>query len=321
MPNVPFIRYGGNFMIPQPFAIRQVRAFGFAVTGDAVKMQALCDKTLNLAPDTRYRVLSPTVLITFMRMERLTSTQPAAAALGAFSETELNVAMFLAAEEKDGPFWLPKRLVWNMPYLWLDSNHAMIAGREIYGFPKNYGSVAMPLAEGEMADFSVTSEVLHRFGPQQRGTILPIATVRRTDAAALEFDRPFADAAGAFGEFADEFLGLTAPLTFVAASLADLTAEHLMNLTFMGQLPSILDGSRACYQGIAEASAVPVAMRGAGLLSGDYEIKIPYHDSVPWAHELGLVANPADALLTPHAGFHLDMDFDLTAGREIWTAT
>ena len=34
-----------------------------------------------------------------------------------------------------------------------------------------------------------------------------------------------------------------------------------------------------------------------------------------------LVATKTDALLTPHAGFHLDMDFDLTAGREIWTAT
>ena len=321
MPNVPLIRYGGNFMIPQPFAIRQVRAYGFAVTGDAAKMQALCDKTLNLAPDTRYQVLSSTVLITFMRMERLTSTQPAAAALGTFSETELNVSVFLAAEEKFGPVWLPKRLVWNMPYLWLDSSHAMIAGREIYGFPKNYGSVSMPLAEGERADFSARSEVLHRFGPQQQGAILPIANVRRTDATALAFERPFDEVAGAFGDFVEAVIGITEPFTFIAASLGNLTAEHLLNLTFLCQLPSIVDGSRACYQGIAEASAVPVAVRGAGLLSGDYEIAIPYHDSVPWAYELGLVATKTDALLTPHAGFHLDMDFDLTAGREIWTAT
>ena len=136
MPHVPLIRYAGNAIVPQPFAIRQARACGFAVEGDRAKMQALCDKTLNLAPATRYRVLSSTVLITFMRMERLASTQPAAAACGSFAETELNVSLLLAAEEKHGPVWLPHRLVWNMPYLWLDSSSAMIAGRDIYGFPK-----------------------------------------------------------------------------------------------------------------------------------------------------------------------------------------
>ena len=54
---------------------------------------------------------------------------------------------------------------------------------------------------------------------------------------------------------------------------------------------------------------------------GDYEIAIPHHDSAPWAQELGLAPGAADVLLKPHAGFHLDVDFDLTAGREIWTAT
>lgn len=321
MPNVPLIRYGGNFIVPQPFVIRQVRAFGFAVEGDRAKMQALCDQTLNLAHHTRYRVLSSTVLITFMRMERLTSTQPAAAARGSFAETELNVSIFLTAEEKAGPLWLPKRLVWNMPYLWIDSNQAMIAGREIYGFPKQYGSVAMPLGEGAKAEFSATGEVLHRFAPAARAENLPVVTARRTDAAALEFERPFAAVAGMAGEFVQEVMRITDPFLFLAASLADLTAEHLLNLVFLGQLPSIVDGSRASYQEIAEASSVPQGFRGGGFLAGDYEIKIPHHDSVPWAQELGLAAGPADVTLQPHAAFHLDVDFDLTAGREIWTAT
>ena len=321
MPNVPLIRYGGNSIVPQPFSIRQVRAFGFAVDGDRAKMQALCDKTLNLAPDTRYRVLSSTVLITFMRMELLTSTQPAAAAHGTFSETELNVSILLAAEEKHGPIWLPARLVWNMPYLWLDSSGAMIAGRDIYGFPKQYGSVAMPRGEGERAEFSARGEVLHRFAPTTRAAILPIATARRTDAAALEFERPFAQVAGAARGFVDEVMRLTDPFLFLGASLADLTAEHLLNLVFLCQFPSIVDGSRASYQAIAEASSLPRAFRGGGFLRGDYEIAIPHHDSAPWAQELGLAPGAADVLLKPHAGFHLDVDFDLTAGREIWTAT
>ena len=321
MPHVPFIRYGGNFVVQQPFVIRQTQAFGFAVDGDRDRLQALCDKTLNLAPTTRYTVLSSTVLVAFMRMDRLCSTVPASAACGTFTERELNISILLAAEEKVGPVWLPARLVWHMPYLWLDSSNALIAGRDIYGFPKQYGGIAMPSREGEPAEFRATGEVLPCFAPQTHACIEPIATARRTDAPTLEFAAPFAEIAGAAGAFVREVMRLTDPLLFLGASLADLTAEHLLNLVFLRQLPSIVDGSRACYQAIAEASSLPRGFHGGGFLRGDYALEIPHHDSAPWAYELGIAARPAAVAVQPHAAFHLDVDFELSAGREIWTAS
>lgn len=321
MPNVPFIQYAGNSIVGNPFSMRQVKAFGFAVDADHARLQSLIDRTLNLAPKTRYKVLSPTVLITYMRMARLASTQPAEAARGSFSENELNIAMLLAVEEKAGLFWLPKRLAWHMPYLWLDSSNAMIAGRDIYGFPKQYGTLAIPSAEGDKAEFSAASEVLHRFNPATLAAILPIAIARRTDAATLAFERPFAQIAGAAEAFVREALRITDPLLFIGASLANLTADDLLNLAFLRQLPRIEDSTRACHQSIAEASSLPLAFRGGGFLSGDYEIEIPHHDSVPWAQEIGIAPGAADVRVKPHAGFHLDIDFELTAGREIWTAT
>lgn len=321
MPSVPFIRYAGNALVQQPFAIRQVTALGFAVEGDIDRLQALCDKTLNLASHTRYRVLSSTVLITFMRMARLSSQLPPEAEHGSYRETELNVSLFLAAEEKSFLGWRPARLVWHMPYLWLDSSAALIAGRDAYGFPKQYGTVAMPLAEGQKAEFSVTGEVLHRFAPSAQASLQPIITARRTDAPTLEFEGPFGQVAETAEAFFRQTLRITEPLLFIGASLADLTAEHLLNLVFLRQLPDIADGSRACYQSIAEASSLPRAFRSGGFLRGDYEITIPHHDSVPWAQELGLAPGAGNVTLHPHSAFHLDIDFDLTAGREIWTAT
>lgn len=321
MPSVPRISYGGNFLVQQPFAIRQAQAFGFAVDGDRDRLQALCDRCLNLSPTTRYRVVSSTVLVSFLRMGRLAAALPPGAALGAFAETELNVAILLAVEEKHALGWQPARLAWHMPYLWLDSSQALIAGREIYGFPKQYGTIALPSAEGDPAEFSAAGEVLHRFGPTAQAATWPIAQVRRTDAAALEFARPFAQVAGVVGGFMQEVMRITDPLLFLGASLADLTAEHLLNLVLLRQLPSIADGSRACFQQIAEASSQPQALRGGGFLGGAFALEIPYHDSAPWGYELGLAASRADATLQPHAAFHLDFDFDLTAGREIWTAT
>lgn len=321
MPNVPFIRYGGNFFVQQPFVIRQAQTFGFAVDGDRDRLQALCDRTLNLSPSTRYTVVSSTVLVAFMRMARLCSAVPAAAACGSFTERELNISILLAAEEKVGPVWLPARLVWHMPYLWLDSSHAMTAGRDIYGFPKQYGSIAMPSREGEPAEFRATGEVLPCFAPQTHACTESLATARRTDAPTLEFADPFAEIAGAAGAFVREVMRITDPLLFLGASLADLAAEHLLNLVFLRQLPSIVDGSRACYQAIAEASSLPRALHGGGFLRGDYALEIPHHDSAPWAYELGIAARPAAVAVQPHAAFHLDVDFELSAGREIWTAS
>lgn len=321
MPDIPFICYGGNFVVQQPFVVRRAQTFAFALDGNRDRLQALCDKTLNLSPTTRYTVVSSTVLAAFMRMERLCSGVPASAACGMFTERELNVSILLAAEEKVGPVWLPARLVWHMPYLWLDSSNAMIAGRDIYGFPKQFGSIAMPSREGEPAEFCATGEVLPRFAPQTHASIEPIATLRRTDAATVEFAEPFAEIAGAAGAFVQEVMRVTDPLLFLGAGLADLAAENLLNLVFLRQLPSIVDGSRACFQSIVEASSLPRELRDGGFLRGDYVMEIPHHDSAPWAYELGIAALPEKVTVQPHAAFHLDLDFDLSPGREIWTAT
>ena len=159
MPNVPFVRYGGNFVV------QQAQVFGLALDGDRDRLQALCDKTLNLSPTTRCTGVPSTVLVAFMRMDRLCSGVPASAACGTFTERELNISILLAAEEKVGPLWLPSRLVWPMPYLWLDSSNALIAGRDSYGFPKQFGSIAMPIDGRTRVAFVLGYPVEHSLSP------------------------------------------------------------------------------------------------------------------------------------------------------------
>jgi len=322
MASIPYIRYGGNFLARQPYAIGGVTGYGFGADGDLAKMQALVDRTLNLSPDTRYRVLSKTVFITFFRMNRLVSTVPEDAAKGYFSETELNFTLLLAAERKVGAVFLPERLVWHMPYLWVDSNQAMIAGRDVYGFPKQYGTVTMPLAPGQPALFSAAGEVLHTFDPQSQGAVYPIVHARRTDAPTLELDSPLGAIEAAVAKFLAEAVRISNPLLFAGTALADLTAKHLLALVFLRQLPSIVDADCACYQSIAEASYDLTQFHGAGFLKGDYEVEIYKHDSVPIAEELGFAATDAagNARLKPHCSYFAGIDFTFNQAQEIWTA-
>ena len=321
MASVPYIRYGGNFLLRQPYAIGGVTGYGFGADGDLEKMQALCDKTLNISGDTCYRVISRTVFITFFRMTHLVSTIPADAAKGIFSETELNITLLLAAGKMIGPIFVPHRLVWHMPYLWVDSNEAMIAGRDVYGFPKQYGAVTMPLAEGQPADFSLSGEFLHRFCPQAQSSAQTIIRARRTDSALLEFQSPMESVETAAAEFLKEAVRVSNPLLFAGTALADLTHEHLLALVFLRQLPSIMNGDLACYQSIAETSFDLTKFTGAGFLKGDYEVEIFRQDSAPIAAELGFATNAdGDALIHPHVSYFADIDFTFNQATEIWVA-
>ena len=321
MASVPYIRYGGNFLLRQPYAIGGVTGYGFGVDGDIAKMQALCDKTLNLSGDTCYRVVSKTVFITFFRMNHLASTIPADAAKGYLCETELNFALLLAAGKMMGPLFIPDRLVWHMPYLWLDSSHAMIAGRDVYGFPKQYGTITMPLKEGQPAVFSATGEVLQNFSPQTEGTVQTIVSARRTDADTLQFQGAFEGAESAFAEFLREAVRIPDPLLFAGSVLADLTHRHFLALVFLRQLPSIVNGDLACYQSIAEASYDLTKFNGAGFLQGEYEVDIFKADSVPIAVELGFATDAAgNARLKPHVFYFAEIDFTFNQASEIWVA-
>jgi len=321
MASVPYIRYGGNFLLRQPYAIGGVTGYGFGVDGDIAKMQALCDKTLNLSAETHYRVVSQTVFITFFRMNHLASTIPCDAAKGYLCETELNITLLLAAGKMIGPVFIPNRLVWHMPYLWLDSSHAMIAGRDVYGFPKNYGDISMPLKAGQPAVFRAAAEVLHNFSPQTEGTVQTIVSARRTDADTLQFQGAFQTVESAAAEFLREAVRIPDPLLFAGSALADLTQQHFLALVFLRQLPSIVNGDLACYQSIAEASYDLTKFNGAGFLQGEYEVEIFKQDSVPIAVELGFATDAAgNARLKPHVSYFAEIDFTFNQASEIWVA-
>ena len=323
MASVPLIRYGGNSIVQQPYAIQQVRGCGFSVDGDHARMQALCDRTLNLpGSPVRYRVLSKSVLLTFMHMGRLIPTLPPDDAKGFFIENELNVTMLLAAGREIGEVFIPNRLVWYMPYLWLDSSEAMIAGRDVYGFPKHYGEIAMPPAEGRPALFEAVGEVLHTFSAATPATLEPILRARRTDATAFEHEPALLAFDDAIRTLFWQAISIEDPVLFTWTVGRNLTKPDWLKLVFLRQLVSISDGTRACYQSVAEAPFHLTRFGGAGFLRGAYEVEIFPHASVPFAAELG-IASPGSSriLLNPRTSFFVDIDFILDAGQEIWVTT
>lgn len=309
--------YGGNFILPHPYMIEQMSGYGVAVAGDAFKMQELCNRTLNCnGKHLRYFVIAPTVLFTFMRMGSLCSADAPDSEHGFFTEQELNVTMLLAAIDGSGI-----RLVWYMPYLWLDSGAALISGRDIYGFPKQLATVTMPAGPGDLAEMAVKGEVLHRFEPVQAGN-MNIVTVRRTDAPQLDILTSAAGVVDALNMLLGSVLGnIDASFLPPGSFLPDINLNNL-RMAWMRQLPSIANFKQACFRSVVEAPFGVTAFRDAGLLAGFYEIEIPKHDSVGIADELGFPADAnGDVRMPALAAYHLSFDFKLGTGQELWVET
>jgi hypothetical protein len=319
----PYITYGGNPMLSQPYTIERVTGYGFSLDGDRKKMQALCDRTLNHNPKVRYRVATSTVLFNFLDLRELRSTIPADARKGFNREKELNVALLLVAEERNWfGSWRPRRLVWHFPYLWVDSGPVMIAGREVYGYAKEAGVITMPGAFGEQARFSGEGEVFHTFAPATPSTVLPIINARRVDGDTLKAARPWETLAEATAGFLEEIMDADLPSLLASLAMSVIRHEALLNLAFLRQLRSVENGALAAYQAIAETSFDVLRFGAAGVLEGDYEVEILKHDSVHIAAELGFASNAAgDVRKRADLAYFLELDFRLNNGRTIWAAT
>lgn len=303
-----YVTYGGNFLLPAPYECQQVRGYGVAVDGDRAKMQALVDRLLNRkGGGPVYFVVLPTVLFTFMHMGVMQCAgRPE---LGCFSERELNITFMLAAV--DG---LSVRLVWYMPYLWLDCGPALIAGRDIYGFQKQMAKVTIP-EWGEAAELAATAEVLH---VQQSGVaaeMLDVFRMRRVGGI-LEKHSNATNALAALDILMTSVLQV--PLASILPPGLGLPGIDLGNLlmAFVRQLPSRENFNLTCFRSVAEAP-FSIVLRSAGLLEGNYEAVIPEHASVRLAQDLGI----ASGGVAVRAAYHLNIDFTLGVGTDLWTET
>ena len=311
----------------QPGRSDDTAIFIFGVQADRQALQALCDRTLNIRdahgrpvhPDIEYLVVSPVVFLLFMKMERICSTHPQDSHKGLLREKELNVAIPLLVLERIAGVMLPTRMVWYMPYLWIDAGVAMASGRETFGFPKTMAQLTIPPAFGDPAVFAVEAEVWDPDHTSPPGRQLPIVNVRRIGGGNIESAIPVAD----FAQFTS---GLFQWLQLPALAQPFLSFASWFDNTrfvFLKQFRDHTNGDDACYQAIVEVPVGYPGFHGAHWLAGAYEAELFHYASTPLAGELGFAgANPAGTVATQQTLFAglINIDFVLGNGQTIWVA-
>ena len=134
--NLPdYVDRGGRQVWRPPYTASGAKLFGFVLEADSAAIDSLLHRDLNepAGGAVDYRCAHPSVIVVFAAIEQLASGDPLDKQRGYMSELEVSV-WCLAADVTAG-----SRLVWYLPYVFVDSGQAVASGREVYGYPKQIG--------------------------------------------------------------------------------------------------------------------------------------------------------------------------------------
>lgn len=317
--------------VPPPFLMENVTAWVGLRSIRWREAQAWVDETLNWRMtntpgigDVSY-LAAPMAFITFMEIGSMKSLDPAYREWPSMREKELHITLPVFEKRWGGfpnflnPRFYPVALI-------LDSSPAMIAGREVYGFPKIHGSV-------EVGDrfLSATTEVFRRQGDlmthvsekvvemsaegdcrDDRYDSVPAALsdmafecLHGMDMPARDYGDPWLERWGSsliddsLEIFASVFAGLTSPQEFV----------------FLKQFRDHEMPRKASYRAVTEAPVEFSNIRDLRRLKGDWKLEMPDFQSSRLFRGIGLESG---RMVSP---IRVNFDFKLPLGRTIWSSS
>lgn len=314
-----YVERDGQLIVRPPYLQSNAFLMGWLVPADKAALQRIVDQTLNhpAGGAVDYRVLFSTVILTFADIARVSSLDPVDSKKGFTPEGDVCVWVVLGAYE-DGKL---DRLVFFLPYIWVTSAIAVSIGREVFGFPKEYGWASMPSAPHSTGPFWGDSEVIVHYSPTSPITRQRLVEVSR-DPAASPVETTLEGVAGAAetlfkklhemeGDYEDapEF-----DWAFLWNLLKDILGGHLP-CVFLKQFRSATSPEAASYQAIVEANATIQDVSGVGLVVAPWELRFWQYASHRLIDSLGV--KPSSTL---PLSMWVDFTFSMDLGRVVWKA-
>ncbi|MCU1276921.1 MAG: cytoplasmic rane protein, partial [bacterium] len=316
-----FIERGGDVVYAEPYQQDKARLYAFLLPVDRKRIAALCDRYLNWTGKMLFTPFLDHVALVFAAIDSTYSTDPLYIGRGTMTESDVSFWIPVRSSSPDAP-----PLSWFLPYVWVDNGIAMAAGREVFGFPKQAGTLTIPPI-GAPPRLGVDIAVVESFGaPPNVGPDGPRAVMRNIISVA-----PSAPAAPVASTLTGSVLHMLRALLPDVLGAGRVAAETLswfldsfdasVPMLFLKQFRDVADGRRACYKALVTANSRPTQIHGGGILPGSYDLTIRGFASHPVVRDIGLGRpGEAEATLTGCSGFFVEFDFLMEQGRELWRA-
>jgi hypothetical protein len=324
-PYVSLRGHGEQSSLP-PGKVEGGMGWWFALKADAAAMQKLVDLQLNTptgGAGPNYRVLGSHMMISMLDADRLTTPSEL---VGYVPDQECGLWIPLVV-------WgahLPKRIVFWMPYIFINSSAGMCTGREVWGYPKEISTFVVPRDPSTANSFVVDATIFRNFNQNTLGTFEPLITIQRPEVDPGGGAPPTAPPASGngwsgFGHMAREVAAALAGAekkfsiagVAEAAELGELALTMDVPLVNLKQFRDVADPTRACFQSITEAPIRMDHFGGGWFLSGKYELVIAAAQSHQIVQDFGLPGNVVPVELA----WWMRMAFSAMPGKDVWKAT
>ncbi|MEH2445042.1 MAG: hypothetical protein V7K18_04465 [Nostoc sp.] len=319
----------------QPYEIKGTKMYGFVVEGSMAKLQEVCDKYLNDPNngEIEYRPATNYLILTFNKIDSLSSIYPPDYDKGIVHEEEAIFWMLTVVGKRVGPLFIAERLAWFMPYLYVNNCPILVSGREVYGFFKQLGTFQIPDLNQEPDLLTVDTLVFKQFSPTSQSLdarLLEIQRISRGDKhQAIKTWDTFEEAATAIASLLFNNNEILIPGLQLPFNLLEYLLNRVVPLVTLKQIRDVENSKKACYQALIESPMQLQTFYGGKLFGfngfGDqFQLKINNFASQPIVQDLGLdkgyPAGSESVNIPVKLGFVLHFDFTLKDGKAVWQA-
>ncbi len=311
-----FAEHAGVANYPGPITLNQTKMWAFLLKADRAKMTAWCQAMFDVPSGGAVQVLPLSSSMLMSVVDIGTGRFVDAPQMGWSSERELTFWIPAVRVEQRGGRTVAIALALTMPYLVLNNPVAIASGREIFGYFKQSGQIALPGDPGH--DQSLTTDLFATrvFGANSQEQYERLLTLTPTGAQPSTLTK----VADSFAGGAKQLLALLAAddrdwhasLGLTGDILDDLLAEQVPQL-FLKQFRDIADGTRACYQAITQTNGQITRFDSFPQLT-EYAMTLADLASSPVASEFGIA--PRQTVL----GVSLEYDMTILPGQVLWRA-
>jgi hypothetical protein len=323
-----YIEYGGDITVQPPFQLNRPSMYCFWFQSDCNKLQKILDTRLNFTGNgKRYVPFTPSIMIIFADAPHAYSASDQSQGYITMNESVFWI-LTVEQEKVDGE-WKNKRLVWFIPYIFVDNPVELVAGREVAGFPKALAEIIIPKNHHHANSFAINVPSYAKFGANTEFMVNRLLSIEN-QTPETDFKTDFKNIDKAKGKI-KSFLASFKTVGFGTCNnvitdtggtfklFENFTSNMLstqMPAVFLKQFRSASNDGKACYQAIVESAFSINGFHGASVLkASNYTLNINHLDSFPVAKELGLSTGQK-----PTRVVWMSMSFSNTSGKEIWVS-
>lgn len=306
---------GYDLALPGPYYQRDVTMRCYAFGADKTALEKMCDRYLNIdGSASRYAPLSHHALMVFANMDKVSCADPEMGSM-----QEIDAALFVPVLRYEPGHLLPRGVEVFMPYLFVNSDWALVTGREGgLAFRKNLGLSFFDKTDSSGMPAANLLNHVEAWVVPERGVNSRLVRQRVIeligDHEDADIDKKH-DSPSKLMEQVLESIAVHIAKDPQKAVMEVVLASHKkasvnLPVVFLKQYRDAIDNTAAVMQEVFSAnSELPLSeFRGGGFISGAHKLKFGDPVSHPIASELGVAA---DTELEVEFAFELDCDFTM----------